>query len=207
MKKQFIFIDDAGDPGLKESSTSRLVIAAVIIIERENLSELNAAINGFRAGLGWNELDEFKFSSTNKRVIKELLKHLSRFDFKSYAVYIDKAKIPKSAQFSSSETLYNYAIKELLLKLKLYEPNIVIDGVADKKPAQRTRTYLRKALRQNDVTKCKISFVDSRKNSMVQLADIVVGSIARSFDDTKADQNDYIKLLKGKIKNIFEITI
>ena len=50
MKKQFIFIDDSGDPGLKDSSTSRLVIAAVIIMDRENLSTLNAAINGFRAG-------------------------------------------------------------------------------------------------------------------------------------------------------------
>ena len=42
---------------------------------------------------------------------------------------------------------------------------------------------------------------------MVQLTDLIVGSIARSFDNTKADQNDYIKLLKGKIKNIYEITI
>ena len=207
MKKQFIFIDDSGDTGLKKSSTSKLVIAAVVVVERENLSELNAAINGFRAGLGWNELDEFKFSSTNKRTIKELLKHINRFDFKSYAIFIDKTNVSKATQFSSNETLYNYAIKELLLKFKLYEPRIVIDGVADKKPAQQTRTYLRKALKQNNITKCKISFVDSRKNSMIQLADLVVGSIARSFDNTKDDQNDYIRLLKGKIGNIYEIKI
>ena len=207
MKKQFIFIDDSGDPGLKDSSTSRLIIAAVIVMDRENLSTLNAAINGFRAGLGWNELDEFRFSSTNKRIIKELLKHLSQFDFKSYAAFIDKDKILNTTRFSKNETIYNYAIKELLLKLKLYEPTIVIDGVSEKKPAQRTRVYLRKALKQKGITKCKISFVDSRKNSAVQLADIVVGSIARSFDKTKDDHNDYIKLLKGKIKNIYEIKI
>jgi len=95
--------------------------------------------------------------------------------------------------------------RELLLKLELSEPNIIIDGVTDKKHIQNTRTYLRQALGQQGVGKCKIGFVDSRKNVVVQLADIVAGSIARSFDKKKTDYKDYLELLEPKIKGIYEI--
>ena len=89
--------------------------------------------------------------------------------------------------------------------LKLVEPIIVIDGVADKKHIQFSRTYLRQALRQHGVEKCKISFVDSRKDVIIQLADIVAGSIARSYDKEKTDHSDYLRLLDLKVKDIYEI--
>jgi len=110
-----------------------------------------------------------------------------------------------SPHLASGETLHNYVIKELLLKLELSEPVIFIDGVTDKKHIQKIRAYLRKALKLNGVEKSKISFVDSRKDVMIQLADIVAGSIARSFDKQKSDHNEYIKLLETKIVHIYEI--
>ena len=118
---------------------------------------------------------------------------------------IDKTKIASKPQLSFGETLYNYAIKELLLRLDLSEPIIIIDGVADKKPALATRSYLRQALKLHGVMKCKISFVDSRKDSIIQLADIVAGSVARSYDKSKTDCIDCLKLLKTKIKEIYKI--
>ena len=165
--------------------------------------KIAAAIDGFRAGLGWHKLDEFKFSSTRKSIIKDLLRYVQQFDFESYVAVIDKSKIVAAPQFASGENLCNYAIKELLLKLALSEPIIVIDGVADKEPALVTRTYLRKALQQHGIRKCKISFVDSRKDPLIQLADLVAGSVMRSFDERKADRDEYIKLLKPKIKDIY----
>ena len=206
MSKQFVIIEESGDPGLKNSNTTHLIIVAVIVADREKLTELNAAIDGFRAGLGWKELDEFKFSSTRKSVIIDLLKFVRRFEFEAYALAVDKTRIISPPQLSSKETLYHRAIKELLLRMTLTEPIIIIDGVADKKSAQQTRTYLRQALRQQGVEKCKISFVDSRKETIVQLADIIAGSVARSFDKDKADHNDYLKILGTKLKEIFDIT-
>ena len=94
---------------------------------------------------------------------------------------------------------------ELLLKLDLNEPIIVIDGVYDKKQAQRIRTYLRQTLKQHGIEKCKINFVDSRKEPVIQMADIVAGSVARSFDKSKTDCNEYVKLLGSKIINIYQV--
>ena len=205
MSKQFVFLDDSGDTGLKNSATSNFIIAAVLVVDRENLNNLTTALNNFRTDLGWNEFDELKFSSTRKSVIKNLLSFIHQFEFSAYAVIIDKTKIVGTPQYSSEETLHSYAIKELLLRLELSEPEIVIDGVAHKKQAERVRTYLRKSLRQRGIEKCKINFVDSRKDVMIQLADIVAGSIARSLDKNKKDHSDYLELLGTKIKVIHKL--
>ena len=58
MSKQFIVIDDSGDPGLIKSSTRHFIIAAIFIENSENYVKLATALSGFRAGLGWNELAE-----------------------------------------------------------------------------------------------------------------------------------------------------
>jgi len=191
---------------LKKSATSHFIVAAVLVIDRENLDKLTVAINGFRAGLGWNEMDELKFSSTRKSVVKKLLSYISHFDFNAYAVIMDKTKMSKADPPTSGETLHSFVIKELLLKMELSEPIIVIDGVAHKKQAERVRTYLRQHLRKHGVEKCKIGFTDSRKDVMIQLADIVAGSVARSLDKNKNDYNVYLDILGTKIKGIFEIT-
>ena len=204
MSKQFVILDDSGDPGLVKSSTSHFIVAAVLIVSSENYDKLVAAINGFRAALGWNELDEIKFNKTRKIVIKRLLKLIQQFEFKTYAMVVDKAKITKEPQLASGETLYNQVIKELLLKINLSDPIIFIDGVTDKIHIQKTRTYLRQALRQSGIEKSKIRFVDSRKDVLIQLADVVAGVIARSYNKRNND-DEFIRLLKPKIESIYEI--
>jgi len=205
MSKQFVFIDESGDPGLMKSSTSHFIVAAVLVVERENLNSLIVALDGFRAGLGWNDLHELKFNTVKKSIIKNLLNFIQRFDFKAYAAVIDKTKIITKPQLTSGESLYHFTVKELLLRLELSDPVIFIDGVTDKRSIQRTRTYLRQALKQQGVETSKIRFVDSRKEVLIQLADVVAGSIARSYDKQKSDHNDYMELLKPKIESIFEI--
>ena len=206
MKKQFIFIDDSGDTGLKDSATTHFVVAAVLIVDRNNLDTLKIAMEGFRAGLGWNELHELKFNMTKKSIIINFLEFIKQFEFKAYAAVLDKSKIKSIQLFPSNEILYNYVIKELLLNLDLKEPSIVIDGVSHKKHAERVRTYLRKSLREYGVKNCKISFVDSRKDALIQLADIIAGSVARSYDEKKPNRKEFYKIIKKRIKAIYEIT-
>ena len=205
MSKQFVYIDDSGDPGLMKSSTNHFIIAAVLVVEQENLNNLRAALDGFRAGLGWNDLHEMKFNSAKKSIIKNLLKFIQRFEFETYAAVINKENITALPQLVTGESLYHFVIKELLLRLDLSEAIIFIDGVAHKRQAERIRTYLRHALKEHNVATNKIKFVDSRKDVLIQLADVVAGSIARSYDKTKYDHNDYLGLLKPKVKKIYEI--
>ena len=206
MDKEFLILDDSGDPGLVKSSTSHFIVAAVLVLNSESYDKLVMAMNDFRAGLGWNELDELKFSKTRKIVIKRLLTFIQQLEFKAYAIVVDKSKLTDKSLLTIDDSLYNYAIKELLLRLKLSNPVIFIDGVSHKKQAERFRTYLRKHLKKHGVEKSKIRFVDSRKDVLVQLADIIAGVIARSYSKKKGSNDEYLKLLKSKIEEIYEIS-
>ena len=206
MAKEFIYVDDSGDAGLKDSNTDRLIVAAVIMIDESKRTALSDAIDLFRSELGWHELDEFKFTKTNKNIVVDLIEHIKSFDYKAYAVVLDKTEVDIESIPKDKISVYNHVLKELLIRVGKNDQNITIDGKYGKKHDAQVRVYLRKQLRENGVTSTNIKFVDSRKDSLVQLADIVVGAIARSYKD-KADSQRYIKLLKSKIIKIEKISI
>ena len=204
MPKQYVFVDDSGDAGLRKSNTKQLVVAAVIIIDENKRKLLSDGIDLFRRRLGWNELDEFKFSKTNKKTLVELVDFIKGFDFKAYAVVLDKKELDPSQIAKSGNSIYNFTIKELLLRISKNDQIVFIDGQANKDNAQKTRTYLRQSLREHGIEKVSIRFVDSRKDSLVQLADIIAGAIARSYKD-RTDAQKYLNLLKNKIVKIDKI--
>jgi hypothetical protein len=206
MTKQFLAIDDSGDAGLRNSNTDQLIIAAVIIADEEKRKLLTEAINLFRRRMGWVELHEFKFHKTEKRILVDLIDFIKGFDFKAYVVVLDKRDINPSRVQKSMVSLYNHALKELLLRVSVNDQVVIIDGEAAKKHAGKVRAYLRQNLKANGIEKTTIRFVDSRKDSLVQLADIIAGAVARSYKD-KTDAQKYIKLLKDKIVKIERITL
>ena len=60
--------------------------------------------------------------------------------------------------------------------------------------------------RENGRENTRFRFVDSRKDSIIQLADIIAGAIARSYKD-KTDAKRYLTLLESKIVQIDEIQL
>ena len=117
---------------------------------------------------------------------------------------LDKKELDPSQIAKSGISIYNFTIKELLLRISKNDQIVFIDGQANKDNAQKTRTYLRQSLREHGIEKVSIRFVDSRKDSLVQLADIIAGAIARSYKD-RTDAQKYLNLLKNKIVKIDKI--
>jgi len=207
MKRNFLFIDDSGDTGFKKDSSSHFLLAAMVVVDENEKELLNDAIDKFRSNLGWAELDEFKFNITNKRTVLKLIETVKDFDFKAHIMVLDKRRINPDNIPKDKTSLYYRLIKELLLKIVFDNPVITIDGRAGKKFSKEIRTYLRKTLSDNGINNSRVYLVDSRKNSLIQLADIIVGSVARSYSKDKADNQKYIKALKTKIVEIHEIEI
>jgi len=197
ISQQYVYIDDSGDPGLSRSSSSHFIIASVILANRIERNELELIIDKYRQELGWHELDEFKFNKTRKKVVKGLLERVADCDFRAYAIAIDKRTLDKHL---GQEIVYNETIKELLAKLPLDNPIITIDGRSNKQAMRQTASYLRQGLKQAGMSAKRIRFSDSRKDSLVQLADIVAGSVGRSYQDHKTDATDFVRLIGNKLK-------
>lgn len=193
-----VFIDDSGDPGFNfdKGSSIYFALAAVIFDSNESAEETSAAINNLRESLHWNSNREFKFNKSNSHIRQLFLQTIASHDFRIRAILVDKRIIHSPELKSDKNSFYNFMIKELLTHSNgtIINANIYLDGHEDKIYKRAARTYFRKQLSsQNGLVK-KLEFVDSKKNNLIQAADMIVSSIARS----KSDKNDAMVY-----KNIF----
>ena len=203
--RQYVILDESGDPGVDGSNTSHFIVAAVVIVSETEKQRLTNAVDQYRKKLGWKETHEFKFNTTKKEIIEELIINIRDYDFSAYAIVLDKTKIPVTPDIIDSNSLYYYIMKELLVKLDLKNPYITIDGIGGKQYKQRVIAYLRHNLKATGVDKCEIKFSDSKKDSLIQIADIVAGSVARSYRDDRTEAKKFLGLLGNKITQIFEM--
>lgn len=202
MAGHYIYIDESGDPGLKDSSSNNFIVASVVVVGQENRDKLDEAIANYRNGLGWKEDKELKFHKSEKDVIRLAIRALKDFDYSAYAIVIDKSRLNlQELSVIERGSIALYTIKELLVKLHIDDATITIDGAPGVRYMKKARTYLRQELKASGISVNKIVFEDSRKNALIQLADLVAGSVAHSVN--KPDGKEFIRLFSNKLKQIF----
>ena len=206
MPKQLVFIDDSGDPGFKETSSRNFVMAAAVFIDSGVADDLSKRIDERRKLLQWRKNIEFKFSKDRKEIISDLLKVIRDYNFDIYAVYLNKSKHSGIMTIINKNKLYDWMIVELLKLLPANNMKVKIDGRSGRQNMRKTAAYLRRELRGRN-RKLEIDFEDSRKNNLIQVADLVAGSINRSLETSKTDARKYINILKDRVKLIKEITV
>lgn len=211
MKKtgQLIFIDDSGDPGFKKGvSSSHFLLAAALFMDSDTAKAVNDAITDCRRSLGWRDDYEFKFAKIRKDIITELLKIVTHYDFQIYAVYVNKENYTNLFRFClDSEKFYNWATKELLATMPLAEARVKIDGKYNKQYKLHVKTYIRKELNTKSRKVAVFGVQDSKRDNLIQLADIIAGSIHRSFQSDKTDSEKYISIIKKKIVTLKELDL
>jgi len=204
--KQLVFIDDSGDPGFKldKGSSSHFVIACVIFDDLLDAEETALIIKKYRRELGWNENREFKFNKTHKKYIREVLQRVSKSSFRIRAICIDKSNIRSPELRNKQNSFYNYAIKEVLSKTdSLSQADIRLDGHSGRTYKKSAITYLRREVNSRSQKITKVRFVNSHTNTLIQLADLVAGSILRSTQKKKTDSGDYLKIFKRRIEDVW----
>ena len=136
----------------------------------------------------------FSSSSFNKLSSKfrmAFLAALSSHEFFYLSIVINKAEL-SGPGFKYKESFYKYACGLVFENAKPYldDAIVVIDGSGSREFKRQLSAYLRK--RVNDATTdCryikKIKIQDSKKNNLLQLADMICGAVARSHKK-KADR-------------------
>ena len=193
--KQLVFVDDSGDPGFKGAASSHFVVACAIFMDDLVAEEVALTMRKYRRAIGWSDEREFKFAKMKKDYIKELLRRVSKFDFQISAVVVDKSKI----EASSSKNFYNRVIGELLVRTPLKNASVRIDGHGGTNHIKVATAYFRKTANVKERKIIDVRYVDSRENILIQLADLIAGSIFRSTQIKKSDHADYLKIIKRRI--------
>jgi len=199
-----IFIDDSGDPGFKLGRGSTSVFVVAMIIFKDNLvaEETSLNIKKLKRELNFRDEYEFKFNKCSRELRIKFLEKIKNYDFTARAISVRKELIRSPILRSSREKFYNFIVQNLLSH---YEDNffnlatVKIDGRASKIFRAEFDYYLRKMI--NNLTKKKIGkikHVNSRTDSLIQLADMVAGSIRRLKEASKNDYDLYYNIIKNK---------
>ncbi len=201
-----VLIDESGCPGFKltKGSTPFFVVAMVIFKDFSQAEAASKAITDLRQTLHVNP--EFKFSKSHPTVKDKFFNELCHYDFEVRALVVNKSNIYSQKLRDDTDSFYNYFIKMLMQYDDdvLQNASIKIDGSGDKEFKKALTAYLRQRIGEHKIKKFK--FTDSRKDNLIQLADMVVGAIARSCSGTRKDASRWLEMLKQKrkIKSIWD---
>ena len=194
-----IFIDESGDPGLKIEAGSSKHFAIVLVAFDDHGDALAAdeRISLLRKEQGFPAKFEFHFNKMKPAYRRLFLESVASYNFFYFGVVIDKAKL-REREFQFKESIYKYACGLLLeyAKPRLSNAIVVVDGSESKSFRHELKSYLVRRLKDNS-DKCFIKNVrihDSTTNNLLQLADMVVGAIAR-FYSGKKDSREYRRLI------------
>lgn len=201
-----VFIDDSGDPGFKfdKGSTSHFVIALVIFDDELEAEKTAVAIKELKRKIGFRDRDEFRFFKTKNEFKKMFLETVNPFGFRVRCLVVDKSIIISEELRNNKNSFYAYFIKEVLKNNNdtILDAKIRLDGSGDKIFRRNFITYLRKELnsgKKKIVLDCKM--IDSKENVLVQLADMVAGSINRAENKEKKDRFEYKNIIKKRIED------
>lgn len=200
-----IFIDESGDPGFKltRGSTSHFVVVMVIFDKNEDAEDTAQVIK--QALVDLNVKPEFKFSNSRDYVRTEFFTRTKRCRYRIRALVVNKKVIYSPNLRQNDEKFYNYFVQQLINfeELKLNNASIKIDGSGDREFKKELLRYLRSQIRPN--LTFKVKFVDSHRDYLIQLADMVAGAISRSYsNDVRGGDNTWRKLLASKIENVWD---
>lgn len=200
-----IFIDDSGDPGFKlgKGSSDVFVIAMVIFHDNLDAEETALRIKKLKRELGFSDWFEFKFNKASPELRKQFLSAMRSRSFEVRAIVVEKKKIYSTHLRNSREGFYNFIVRNLISHYQhasFDNATVKIDGRASKLLRKDFDTYLRKMVNSPQLQRIKkIKHVDSRSDMLIQLADMVAGSIRRSFSN-KSDAQSYLAIILDKVE-------
>ncbi len=198
-----VFIDESGDPGMncKLGSSDYFVVTAVIFEDREEAQACDSRIDAIRAEWFKSRPFEFHFNSCSREIRQRFLVETGKFEYVYMSFIFNKAKLYGEG-FQYKNSFYKYAVNLLFQNLKPYLKNatVVFDRCGNRDFQRELKKYLGKRVnergREQAVKKIKTN--NSESNNLLQLADMVCGTVARFLRKAKPDHLDYRRIISHR---------
>ncbi len=196
--------DEAGDVSFAfdKGATRYFVVAVIATPDPDGLRQLLADLrkdSGLRADY------EFRFHSlSSARLRQRVFSALAQADFESWALIADKTTLPDSFKVMPRLDFYVYFVTELIRLIpsaKREGATLILDEFGS---ASKMQTELRRFMTVRNIPRHfkRVLVKRSRSESLIQVADLVAGSVLRR--DTREDA-DAFGYLENKVKQILEI--
>jgi hypothetical protein len=193
-----VFIDDSGDPGFRISkgSSKSFVISLVIFDDNLEAEKTALAIKELKRTLKVPDSYEFKFNKSSSLFKSKFIDAIKKLRFRVRAIVVQKETIQSSFLRNNKENFYNYVIMQVLKNNNgsIKNAKLKFDKRGEKAIRDQLRTYLSRELdNKSKQVFNDLKFVDSKQNTLIQLADMIAGSIYSSYSGKNVS---YLKTLR-----------
>lgn len=198
-----VFIDESGDPGMKGKvgSSEYFVVTAVIFEDKEEAQACDLRIDKLRVEWFQGRPFEFHFNSCRRDIRERFLVETGKFEYFYTSFVFNKAKLYGEG-FQYKNSFYKYAVNLLFQNLKPYlkSATVVFDRCGNRDFQRELKNYLGKRMNEKgrEPTVRKIKTNNSVSNNLLQLADMVCGSVARYLRKTKEDHLGYRRIISHR---------
>ncbi len=212
-EKIFAYIDEYGAYGFdyeKENVSTHFIITAAIVNKRDKES-VEQSVNEIRKR--YFQKGEIKSSNIggNHHRRKIILSKIQELPIRYIVLIVDKEKMFENGGLKKSKHVFYKFLNELLystLRNSYSNIEIVADEVGKNDYISSFVSYTKRKAKATQLSlfdEYNFSFANSKQNVLIQVADLVSGSLAYDFDRGKqklADGNSYVDLMTSKINMI-----
>lgn len=207
---KYAFVDEFGAFGYDFSNsgcTTHFIISA-IIVDRDNLPIVANGVSAIRQKyFQQGEIKSSKIGKNHKRRIT-IINELKQLPFQIFAFVCDKQKVYENSGLRFKKSFYKFLNNIVYQELRIAYSNLTItaDEIGDNDYLQSFAEYVKsKEIPLDLFDNSQFRFENSKYNVILQLSDIISGSLAYHYDERKkldAEGYNYISILGDKILRI-----
>ena len=207
MKNQIAYIDEFGNNGLdfdKDGVSTHFIVTA-ILIDGNKQDEVEKQIEIVRkTNFQTGEMKSSGLGNNDTRRLK-VLKELNHINYHIFSVVIDKREL-EGEGFNHKGSFYKFLHSLVDRELFKVFPDLLI--VADEHGGQEFKegfiSYINRRHIPNLFEQAEFKLSNSKSSLIVQLADIITGTLARCYETKKLSDNrsKFLQTLKEKIIEI-----
>ncbi len=203
------YIDECGSFGFDFTTdgASKYYILCAVVVEDKKLIALHNSFNEIKKNNGFakTEMKSSKIGSDNSRRTR-IISQLLPIDFRVILLIADKQEFIKGMPLTEyKKTFIKFLHQRLYSRLYHVYPKLKIieDETGTTEFQESFRKYIAERRPQyNLLNEYDFDYCDSKDELLVQLADLIAGSVNRFLIDPSSP--NYLEILKGKILLIDE---
>jgi Protein of unknown function (DUF3800) len=199
-----VFIDESGDAGFEVAKGSSPVFAVGMIVfhDVDEASRTQTLIGNAAKELQAGR--EFKFNKFSHQRRDDFFRLVGACDYRVRAIVVQKERIRSEKLRAEPQSFYSFFLKSMLRFDNdiLRNAKIIIDGSGNALFRSKLKTYIAGNTSPGAIK--SIVMRESHKEPLLQLADMAIGAIARSYRPARDDQTRWLRQLRPKVDNIWD---